>query len=268
MPGTHVHPTALVAPEVELGQGVSVGPFAVIEGRVQVGDHCVIKAHAQLVGPLKLGRRNQVFQGAILGESPQHLKYNGEPTSVEIGDDNVFREHVTVHRGFGEAGKTIIGCRNYLMVNSHVGHDSRVGNQCILANGALIAGHCVLEDCVFLSGNCALHQHVRVGRLALLSGISGTTKDIPPFVLQQGIDTVVGINVIGMRRAGMSNEQIQAVRQAFKILFREGLPVPAAIERLDEELGEVDAVQELITFLHGSKRGISPMRERFRETAA
>ena len=266
MSGMFVHPTAVISREAELGRDVVVGPYVVIEGRVQVGPGCEIKSHAQLVGPLTMGRGNKVFAGAVLGESPQHLKYNGEPTALEIGDENVFREYVTAHRGY--AGKTVIGNHNYFMVNSHIGHDSIVGNRCILANGALVGGHCILEDGVFLSGNCALHQHVRVGRLALLSGVSATTKDIPPFVMQQYIDNVVGVNVVGMRRAGMSNEQIHAVRQAFKILFREGLPAPAAIKRLEDELGAMEVVQELISFLRGSKRGISAMRDRFRETAA
>jgi UDP-N-acetylglucosamine acyltransferase len=150
-----------------------------------------------------MGHGNAVFSGAILGEQPQHTKYAGEPTRLEIGDGNIFREHVTLHRGTTATGKTSIGNHNFFMAGSHVAHDCEVGDHCIIANGALVAGHCVLEDGVCLSGNVAIHQFVRVGRLALMSGLSATGKDIPPFMIHQRINTVCGVNVIGMRRAGI-----------------------------------------------------------------
>jgi UDP-N-acetylglucosamine acyltransferase len=211
-----------------------------------------------------MGCGNVVYSGCVLGERPQHLRYNDEPTSLEIGDHNIFREHVTVHRGTVQSWATRIGNYNFLMAHSHVAHDCQVGNRCILANGALLGGHCTLEDNAYLSGNSAVHQFVRIGRLALLSGCSATTKDIPPFVVQQNIDTVVAVNVIGMRRAGMSNEQINAVRAAFRILFREGLVLPVAVARMEQELGSVDVVAEMIAFLRRSTKGINPMRSRGR----
>jgi UDP-N-acetylglucosamine acyltransferase len=262
-----IHPTAVVCAEAVLADNVEVGAHVVIEGRVVIGPDCVLRPHATLCGPLLMGRGNLVFPGAVLGERPQHLKYNNEPTSVEIGDGNVFREHVTVHRGTTHSYVTRIGSHNFFMVNAHVAHDCRIGNRCILANGALVGGHCVVEDNVYLSGNCAVHQFVRIGRLALLSGVSATTKDIPPFIIQQGIDTVVGVNVVGMRRAGLSYAQIDAVREAFKVLFRANLVLPAALAQLDLELGHVDVVAELIAFLRKSHRGISPMRGRQRDAA-
>jgi UDP-N-acetylglucosamine acyltransferase len=215
-----------------------------------------------------MGRDNTVFSGAVLGEQPQHLKYDGEPTGVEIGDGNIFRENVTVHRGTTHSWTTRIGNGNFFMVNSHVAHDCCVGDRCILANGALVGGHCTLEDNVYLSGNCAVHQFVRVGRLALLSGCSATTKDIPPFIIQQNIDTVVGVNVIGMRRAGMANDQINAVRRAYQILYRQGLLIPNAISRIEQELGAFPAVEELVAFIRQSARGINPVRERSAGAAA
>ncbi len=198
-----IHPTALVAPEADLGEGVEVGPYVVVEGEVRLGEGCVLRPGVHLIGPLTMGCHNTVFSGAVLGEQPQHLKYNGEKTRLVIGDHNTIREHVTIHRGTAQSGETRIGSHNFLMANSHIAHDCQVGNHCILANGALVGGHCTLEDGVYLSGNCAVHQFMRIGRLALLSGTSSTTKDIPPFIIQQRINCVVGVNVVGMRRAGI-----------------------------------------------------------------
>lgn len=263
-----IHPTAIVDPQADIGDHVEIGPYAIIEGPVTIGAHCVIRPHACLVGPITMGERNQVYSGAVLGERPQHLKYNDEPTSVVIGNGNVFREHVTVHRGTTQAMKTVIGDGNFLMSNSHIAHDCQIGNRCILASGALLAGHVILEDNVFLSGNSAVGQFARVGRLAFLSGCSASTKDIPPFMMNQHIDTTAGVNVIGMRRAGMTHAQIDAVRASYKILFRSGMVLPAAIARLERDLGDVDAVQELITFLRGSKKGVNSTRTRLGAEAA
>ncbi len=261
-PSTRIHPSAIISPEAELADDVSVGAFAVIEGAVRIGPGCTIRPRALLCGPLTLGANNVVFSGTTLGERPQHLKYNDEPTSVEIGDGNVFRENVTVHRGTSHSWTTRIGNNNFFMVGSHVAHDCHIGNHCIFANNAAVGGHCILEDNVYLSGNSAVHQFVRVGRLALLSGCSGTTKDIPPFVIQQNIDTVVGVNVVGMRRAGISNERVTAIRQAFSILFRQRMLIPAALDRIERELGAIDVVAELVAFIRQSSRGINPVRER------
>jgi UDP-N-acetylglucosamine acyltransferase len=264
-PSARIHPTAVISADAVLGEGVVVGPHVVIEGPVTIGAGCILRPHVTLCGPLTMGTGNIIYSGAVLGDRPQHLKYNGEPTGVQIGDHNIFREHVTVHRGTTQSWTTRIGSHNFFMVNSHVAHDCQVGNRCILANGALLGGHCELADNVYLSGNSAVHQFVRIGRLALLSGCSATTKDIPPFVIQQNIDTVVGVNVIGMRRAGFNHTQVDAVRQAFKTLFRENMVLPAALARIERELGHVDVVAELVSFLRQSHRGISPMRGRMRD---
>jgi UDP-N-acetylglucosamine acyltransferase len=264
-PSARVHPTAVVSAEADLADDVEVGPFVVIEGPVRLGTGCVVRPHAHLIGPLTMGRGNKVYSGAVLGERPQHLRYNDEPTGVEVGDDNVFREHVTVHRGTSQSWKTVIGNRNFFMAGAHVAHDCRVGNNCILANGALLGGHCHVEDGVFLSGNSAVHQFVRVGRLALLGGASGSSKDIPPFAIQQYINILCGVNVIGMRRAGMSGAQIDAVRRAYHVIFRQGLTMPNALARTERELGSVDVVRELVDFIRRSTRGVSSMRDRVQE---
>jgi UDP-N-acetylglucosamine acyltransferase len=263
-----IHPSAIIAPEVELGDNVEIGALAVIEGRVKIGDDCVIRPGAMLCGTLTMGCNNIVYTGAVLGERPQHLKYNNEPTLLEIGDGNIFREHVTIHRGTTCTMKTVIGNDNFFMANSHVAHDCVVGDRCILANGALVGGHCVIDDCVILSGNTAVHQFVRIGRLAMISGCSATGKDIPPFVIQSGLDNVAGVNIIGMKRAGMNSKQINAVRAAFKMLFREGLVLPAAMAKMENDLGAFDVIQELLSFLRGCTKGINFMRNRFHEDLA
>ncbi len=267
-PTAQVHPTAILSPDADVAEGVQIGPYAILEGQVQLGPGCVIRPHAHLCGPIIMGRENLVFTGAVLGERPQHLKYQGEPTRLEIGDHNVFREGVTVHRGTTHSWTTRIGSRNYFMANSHIAHDCLVGDHCILANGAVVGGHCQIGNKVILSGNCGVHQFVRIGRLALLSGCSVTTKDIPPFMTQQGIDNVVSVNIVGLRRAGIANDQIQAIRQAFRILYREGLVIPAALARLEHELGTVEPVHELVAFIRDSSRGINMMRDRNPPAAA
>jgi UDP-N-acetylglucosamine acyltransferase len=263
-----IHPTAVIAPEVELADDVEVGALAILDGKITVGSGSIIRPGAYLFGTITMGRANIVHTGAVLGEAPQHLKYKGEPTSLEIGDENIFREHVTVHRGTTHSMKTVIGNQNFLMAGAHVAHDCVVGDRCILTNGCLVAGHCIIEDNVILSGNSAVHQFCHVGRLALLSGCSASTKDVPPFVIQQGIDCVSGVNLIGMKRAGMTGEQINAVRLAFRILYRDGLVLPAAVAKLEHDMGQVDVVQEIMRFLRNCTRGISHMRSRFREEAA
>lgn len=262
-----IHPTAVISPEAELSDNVEVGPFTVIEGKVRLGPGCTIVSHARLVGPLTMGAGNSVYPGAVLGERPQHVRYADEPTGLEIGDRNIFREYVTVHRGTTHSWTTRIGDDNFFMVNSHVAHDCQIGNRCILANGALLAGHCVLEDSVFLSGNSAVHQFVRMGRLSLLSGCSGTSKDTPPFVIQQGWDNVSGVNVVGMRRAGMSVAEITAVRKAFRYIYHERMVLPAALGRIERELMHFPAVAEMVEFIRHAARGINPMRGRHSEAA-
>ncbi|HEY8503678.1 MAG TPA: acyl-ACP--UDP-N-acetylglucosamine O-acyltransferase [Gemmataceae bacterium] len=251
-----IHPTALIDPEAELAPDVRVGPYVVIEGPVRLGPGCVVRPFAHLIGPLTAGRDNDFGTGVVIGDRPQHLLYNGEPTRTEIGDGNTFREHVTVHRGTASTGATVIGSHNFFMAYSHVAHDCRVGNHCILANGALLGGHCVVEDRALLSGHCAVHQFVRIGRLSMLSGISATSRDVPPFILQMGLNRVEGVNLVGMRRAGFPPAEIQAVRQAFAILYRQHKTVAGAVLEIEAKYGHSPAVREMIAFIRASKRGI------------
>jgi UDP-N-acetylglucosamine acyltransferase len=257
-----VHPTALVGPEADVGDDVRIGPYVVVEGAVRLGAGCEVRAGAHLIGPLSLGRDNQVHSYAVLGGQPQHLLHAGDGSRVEVGDGNIFREHVTVHRATRAGGVTRIGGHNFFMAGSHVAHDCVVGSRCILANNALVGGHCVLEDSVYLSGNCALHQFVKVGRLALLSGVSASTKDMPPFMIQQRINRVVAVNVVGMRRAGVPTAHIDAVRRAFNILYHGGHVLPNALALVEQELGTVPEVMELVAFIRASTRGITLQTDR------
>ncbi len=259
----HVHPTAVISDDAVLPEDIRVEPFAVIEGPVTVGPGCTVRSHAHLIGPLTLGARNDIGNGSVLGGAPQHLGYKGEPTLLEIGDGNTFREHFTASRGMpvgvgAGSGITRIGDRNLFMAGAHVGHDCVVGSDCVFANGSLLAGHVTVGDRVLLSGNAGVHQFCRVGRLGLLSGLSATGKDIPPFWVLQGHNQVRGINLVGMRRAGIPAAEIAAIRKAFRIIYltRPSLPMTAALVRIEAELGQHATIRELVGFIRESKRGI------------
>lgn len=264
-----IHPSAVIDPEAEIAPDVRIGPYAVIEGPVKVGPGCLIEAHACLSGPMVMGSDNVVGHGSVLGKGPQHKGYRGEPTMLRIGNGNIFREHATVNRGTIQGGgETRIGDHNLFMVGSHIGHDCIVGNNCTLVNGALVAGHVRLEDGCILSGHSAVQQRVRIGRLAMLSGLASSSKDVPPFVLQQGYNCVTGLNIVGLRRAGSSAEAIASLREAFRILYKEGRPLRAAADRIAADLGHVPEVAEFLGFVRESTLGINPSRsgERQRRT--
>lgn len=257
----HIHPMAIVSADASLADDVKVGPYAVIEGAVTLGPGCSVESHARLTGPIRAGRDNSFGSFCMIGGAPQHTAYKGEETAVEIGDGNTFREHTTVHRamphGIGPgSGVTRIGHNNLVMVGAHIAHDCIVGNHNIFANCALLGGHVETGDRVFLSGNSAIHQFCRVGRLAFLSGASASSKDIPPFWVMQDVNRVCGVNVIGMRRAGVPTNEIQAVRRAFRSIYIERLTISAAVMRMEAEMGSIPAVRELIDFIRSSKRGI------------
>jgi UDP-N-acetylglucosamine acyltransferase len=256
-----IHPTAVIDPEAVLADDVRVGPYAIIEGAVEIGPECVIEAHAYLCGPLSMGANNFVGCGAILGKSPQHRGYKGEPTSVRIGEGNVFREYVTVHRGTVQGnGITWIGDGNMFMIGSHLGHDVHVGDRCTIVNNALVAGHVRLGDGCILSGHTAVQQRVRIGRLAMLGGMGATSKDVPPFILQQGYNCVTALNIVGLRRAGFASATIDALRQVFRIFFKECRTQSAAVERIEADFGSIPEVAEFAAFVRESKTGINPTR--------
>ncbi len=252
-----IHRTAVVDPRAELG-AVEVGPFAVIGAGVQLADGVEIGPHAVIYGPTTLGAGSKVHAFACIGGDPQDLKYDGEPTSLRIGEDNTFREYVTINRGTVQGGGvTEIGDGNLFMACSHLAHDCKVGSGCIIANSVGIAGHVELQDGAVLGGLAAIHQFARVGRCAMVGGGAMVAQDVPPFMVAQGDRArLYGLNIIGLRRAGFGSEATAKLRHAYRELFSKGTPLRIAIERVRESDGDVPEVVELLDFLAGSSRGI------------
>ena len=250
-----IHPTAIVHPDAKLAPSVRVGPYAVIDAGVELGPDCVVGPHVYLTGLMVIGARNRFFAGSVIGEAPQDLKYKDEPTGARIGDDNVFREHVTVHRSTRPGEETVIGSKNLFMAHSHVGHNCRVGNAVILANGVLLGGHVRIEDRAFLSGNCLVHQFTRVGTLALMQGGTAISKDLPPFTVAKGVNRICGLNIIGLRRAGLSPAERLELKQLYRALFREGAKLRAALSEASTRFSSPSA-KTLLAFIAASKRGV------------
>lgn len=250
-----VHPTAVVHPKAQLHPSVRVGAYAVIDADVTLGAECELGPHVYLTGVTSIGARNRFHAGCVIGDAPQDLKYKGERTGTRIGDDNVFREHVTVHRSSKVEEQTIIGSHCLFMANSHVGHNSVLRNHVILANGALLGGHVTVEDRVFISGNCMVHQFTRVGELALMQGGSGISKDLPPFTIARGDNGMCGLNVIGLRRAGVGAAERLELKRLYRFLFRSGRHLRAAVEEARGQFSSEPA-RRLIEFVHATRRGI------------
>jgi UDP-N-acetylglucosamine acyltransferase len=253
-----IHPTALVDPRAQLAADVEVGPYSIIGPDVVLGSGCKIGPHVVIKGPSVLGERNRIFQFASVGEDCQDKKYQGEPTRLEMGDDNVIREGVTIHRGtIQDRQLTRIGSRNLFMAYSHVAHDCIVGNDCIMANQATLAGHVTLGDFVILGGLSAVHQFSRVGSHAMCGGGSIILKDIPAYTMISGHPAEThGINYEGLKRRGFSREAMQSLRNAYKVVFRKGLNLQEAIAQLEAE-EPLEELQVFIDSIKNSQRGIT-----------
>jgi UDP-N-acetylglucosamine acyltransferase len=252
-----VHPSSVLADGVELDDGVEIGPFCFLEGRIRIGAGTRLVSHVTILGDTEIGRDNVVHPNAVIGDEPQDISYTGGPRSVRIGDRNVFREGVTIHRGSEKGEVTIVGDDNYFMQNSHAAHDCRIGNSTIIAGGALLAGWVEVGDRALVSGNCVVHQFVRIGRLSLMRGLSRTSRDIPPFCIADGTHTVHAVNVRGLQRAGWSDAQIRAVRKAFRLLFMSRRNLKAAVDELMAQGPMSPEVVELVGFIRGSRRGVA-----------
>jgi UDP-N-acetylglucosamine acyltransferase len=251
-----IHATAVVHPQARLGSNVRVGPYAVIEEETQIGDGCDIAGHATIKKFTRLGSRNRVYEHAVLGGEPQDVKFNGEMSFLEIGDDNLIREFCTLHRGNGAGEITRVGSRNFFMVSVHIAHNCQVGDDNIFANEVALAGHIVIEDHVFLSNNVGAHQFVRMGRYAMVGGKSKIVQDVLPFFTTDGNPARVrGLNSIGLRRADFSNESRRALKAAYKLLFRSSIPLEEALRSLDQISDE--NVSHLTAFIRDSKRGFT-----------
>ena len=250
-----IHPTAIIHPQAELDSTVRIGPYAVVDEGVKVAAHCTIGPHVYLTGRTLIGEHNQFFAGCVIGEAPQDLKYRGAPTGLRIGNRNVFREHVTVHRSTKSGEQTIIGSENFLMAHCHVAHNCQVGDHVIMANGALLGGHVTLQDRAFISGNCLVHQFVRVGTLALMQGGSAISKDLPPYTVARGDNGICGLNTVGLRRAGLTPPERLELRQLYHALFRSGVNLRAALA--DARTRFTSACSKvMIEFLAASERGV------------
>lgn len=250
-----IHPTAVISPRAEIDAEVDVGPYVVIDGEVRVGRGTHILSHAVLTGWTEIGRDNEIHMGAVIGHAPQAVSYDGARSYLKIGDRNVIREHSQLHRGTQAESATVVGDDNFLMQHAHVAHNCRLGNETVIAGGALLAGHVTVEDRAFVSGNCVVHQMVRIGTLALLRGLSRTSRDVPPFCIMDGTHTVRGLNVVGLRRAGFAPERIASLRRAFSALFRRRGDMARKVAQL-LEAGPSDDVRRLIEFIQGSERGV------------
>jgi UDP-N-acetylglucosamine acyltransferase len=250
-----IHPTAIIHPKAELDATARVGPYSVIDEGVRVGAHCLIGPHVHLTGATEIGAHNRFHTGCVIGDAPQDLKYKGARTRVRIGERNIFREQATVHRSNTEEEETVIGSDNYLMVNSHVGHNAVVGNHVIIANGALLSGHVVVGDRALISGNCLLHQFVRVGTLAMMQGGSAISKDLPPFTMARGYNGICGLNIIGLRRAGYKDDERLELKKVYRLLFRSGKNPGTALPAAFKEFRSAGA-KTLLDFVASSERGV------------
>ncbi len=254
-----IHPTAVVSPSAELGDGVKIGPYAVIGDGVVIGEGCLIEAHVTIGPNTRLGRDNHIYPQASVGSDPQDLLYQGEETSLVIGDNNIIREFVTVNRGTPRGGGvTRLGNHCLLMAYSHIGHDCQVGDHVILVNMGNLGGHCVLEDWVIISGAVVVHQFCRIGTHAFIGGMSAVVKDVPPFVIAEERRTKLrGLNIVGLKRRGFSEETLASLKEAYRMLFRSKDNVFAVrVDLTEEKLGHVPEVKYLIDFIRSSKRGI------------
>jgi len=255
-----IHPTAIVDPKAEIGEGVEIGPYSVIEKDVIIGQETKIGPHAVIREGTQIGKRCQVFQFASVGEAPQAVAYKGERTILLMGDQNIVREFVTLHRGTVHGGgKTVIGNGNFFFAYSHVAHDCQIGNQVLMYNGATLAGHILIEDYATVGGLSAVHQFCRIGTHAFVSGLTGVPLDIPPYVLASGNRAkLFGLNTVGLERHHFSEETVKALKKAYRTLFRSGLTMEKAMKQVEEdEISETPEVQHLLDFIRHSKRGIS-----------
>ena len=254
--GNTIHPSAILGKNVRLGDGNDIGPGCVIEDGAVLGSRNRLWMHVYVGPGTTIGDENQIHMGAVVGHMPQDVAFTGGTTFTRIGDRNTLREYVTIHRGTIEGSSTVIGSDNFLMANAHIAHNCVVGNKTIFANLATLAGHCEVQDGAFLSGMVVLHQHTRVGSLAIISGLSAVNKDVPPYMLCGGRPAVIqGLNVVALRRAGLSAPAREDIRQAYKLLYRDGRNVPNAINAIQQECHSAEAVT-IIEFVKSSKRGI------------
>lgn len=252
-----IHPTAIVSKSAKLADDVEIGPYAIVGDNVSISSGTKIGPFCNIDGNTRIGKRCLLFTGAVIGTIPQDLKYKSETSFLEIGDDNTIREYSTFNRGTGEGGKTVVGNNNLFMAYSHIAHDCFVGNNCIIANNGTLAGYVKIEDKAVVGGLVAIHQFVRIGTLSIIGGCSKVVQDIPPYATCDGHPSkVYGLNIIGLKRAGIARETITQLGTAFRILFNSGLSIKHAIEKVQSQASLSPEVLNLINFVKNSQRGI------------
>jgi UDP-N-acetylglucosamine acyltransferase len=261
MPAPKIHPTAIVDPNAKIGVDVQIGPFSIISPHVTIGDKTIVQSHVVIEGKVTIGDGNFIGHGAIIGPPPQDVSFSPErKTRVEIGNDNVIREHCTIHRGSPDGSATKIGDKNFLMAGAHIGHNCIIGNDVIIANNCLLAGHVRVDDGAFLGGGSTFHQFMRIGRLVMVQGSSAFGKDLPPFVIAAERNAVFGLNIVGLRRAGFNAKERDEIKAAFKLLYLSGLNTGQALEKAATLTFSAPA-RELLDFVANSKkRGICPLK--------
>ncbi len=253
-----IHPTAVIHPTAQIGAECDLGPYCVVGENVVLGCGCRLHSHVVIEGHTQLGRGNEIFPFASVGLKTQDLKWKGGLTRTEIGDDNTFREYVTIHSATGPGEVTRIGSNNHILAYAHIAHNVWLGSHVVMSNVATLAGHVTVEDYAVIGGLAAVHQFCRIGKMAIIGGCSKVVQDVPPFMLADGNPAETRtINKVGMERHGVSETAQTAMRMAYKILFREGLTIPNALARIETELPKLAEVQHLVEFVRSSQRGIS-----------
>ena len=254
-----IHPTAIVAPGAQIGVNTEIGPFSVIGAQAVIGERTVIQSHVVIEGDVVIGAGNFIGHGVVIGASPQDVSFSLErKTKIAIGNENVIREYCTIHRGGAEGSTTKIGDNNFLMVGVHVGHNCEINNNVIIANNCLLAGHVLVDDQAFLGGGSTFHQNMHVGRLVMVQGSSAFGKDLPPFTIAAERNSIFGVNVVGLKRAGFSAKDREEIKDAFKLLYASGLNISQALEKA-ATINFGAPAREFFEFVaHAKKRGICP----------
>ncbi len=254
---TDIHPTAIVDKKARIDASVSIGPFAVIEHDVEIGAGTTIGSHVLVAEGARIGKQCHIHKGAVVATIPQDLKFGGEKTTFEIGDNTTIREFCTLNRGTHESGKSAIGSNCLLMAYAHVAHDCFIGNNVIIANGVQIGGHATIEDFAILGGMSGVHQFCRVGQHVMVGGLFRIVKDVPPYILAMGEPLKFGgLNSIGLRRRGFNAETLRTLKQTYRLIYRSNLNVSQAIKRIEAEVDQIPQVQNVINFIKKAERGI------------
>jgi UDP-N-acetylglucosamine acyltransferase len=257
MSDVQIHPTAIVDPKAEIGAGTIVGPYCVIGADVVLGPNCWLQHHVTLAGPMRAGAQNKFYAYSSIGQQTQDLKYAGEPTYLEIGDENTFREFVTVNRSTSSTGKTRIGSRGNFLAYSHIGHDCAVGDEVVFSNNGTLAGHVQVGDNAVMGGLTAVHQFCRIGRFAITGGCSKIVQDIPPFMIADGNPAEIrGVNLIGLERKNFSADRVKLIKEAFRLIYRSKNNTAQALEAVRKELAQSEEVRQIVEFIENSERGI------------